>query len=80
MPGRHLACVQLHINIAHVHYNANLTKCLTCDCGLQLKECTFRPRVNKTSAHMMSDRAEALKALNVTAHDQLFQVCQSSVT
>jgi hypothetical protein len=42
---------------------------------LQLKECTFRPRVNKTSAQMMSDRAEALKALNVTAHDQLFQVC-----
>ncbi len=38
----------------------------------QLKECTFRPRINKQSAALMADRTMAQQALNLSAHEQLF--------
>lgn len=31
----------------------------------ELRECTFRPRINRTSAALMADRSEALKTLQV---------------
>jgi len=39
----------------------------------ELQECTFRPRINKNSSAMMSERSETLKNLNISAHEQLFQ-------
>uniref|UniRef100_A0A7S0R6Y6 PFU domain-containing protein n=1 Tax=Chlamydomonas leiostraca TaxID=1034604 RepID=A0A7S0R6Y6_9CHLO len=39
----------------------------------QLRECTFQPRINKTSAQLMAERSEALRVLQVTPYEQLFQ-------
>ncbi|KXZ44639.1 hypothetical protein GPECTOR_64g133 [Gonium pectorale] len=38
----------------------------------ELAECTFKPRINKNSDALMTERAETLKALNITHHEQLF--------
>jgi hypothetical protein len=35
-----------------------------------------RPRINGRSGRLMSERVEALKALQLTAHEQLFQDAQ----
>ena len=59
------SCTHMHIH-THIHTQSHTHT-------LQVRECTFRPRINRTSAAMMSDRAEALKVLNVSAHEQLFQ-------
>lgn len=39
----------------------------------QLDECTFKPKVNPTSAALMADRSETLQMLRMSAHEQLFQ-------
>lgn len=39
----------------------------------EVQECTFHPRVNKTSAQMMAERTEALRVLQVSPYEQLFQ-------
>ncbi|KAG2497694.1 hypothetical protein HYH03_004431 [Edaphochlamys debaryana] len=38
----------------------------------EVAECTFRPRINKHSDSLMNERAETLKVLNITHHEQLF--------
>jgi len=40
---------------------------------VQLEECTFKPKVNNTSAVLMADRSETLQMLRMSAHEQLFQ-------
>ena len=39
----------------------------------QVEVCTFHPESNKNSDQMMSERAQTLKTLNITPHEQLFQ-------
>jgi len=39
----------------------------------QIDECTFKPKVNATSAALMADRSETLHMLRMSAHEQLFQ-------
>ncbi|KAF5842487.1 hypothetical protein DUNSADRAFT_6731 [Dunaliella salina] len=39
----------------------------------ELDECTFKPKVNATSAALMADRSETLQMLRMSAHEQLFQ-------
>eukprot|EP00201_Polytomella_parva_P004719 CAMPEP_0175073044 /NCGR_PEP_ID=MMETSP0052_2-20121109/20299_1 /TAXON_ID=51329 ORGANISM="Polytomella parva, Strain SAG 63-3" /NCGR_SAMPLE_ID=MMETSP0052_2 /ASSEMBLY_ACC=CAM_ASM_000194 /LENGTH=814 /DNA_ID=CAMNT_0016340721 /DNA_START=84 /DNA_END=2525 /DNA_ORIENTATION=- len=39
----------------------------------EISECTFRPRINKTSESLMAQRSETLKILNISHYDQLFQ-------
>lgn len=38
----------------------------------QLKECTFKPRINQASVVMMAERSGAQKVLQVSAHEQLY--------
>eukprot|EP00955_Chlamydomonas_euryale_P086213 364197-Chlamydomonas_euryale.AAC.57 len=40
---------------------------------LQVKECTFRPRIDARSRALMSERDGLLRAYQITAHEQLFQ-------
>ena len=42
----------------------------------ELQKCSFRPHINKRSDKLMHDRMCALRAFNMTAHDQLFQDAQ----
>ncbi|KAL6760366.1 hypothetical protein V8C86DRAFT_1773436, partial [Haematococcus lacustris] len=42
----------------------------------EMRQCTFKPKINRHSANLMSERSEALKVLQVSAHDQLFQDAQ----
>ncbi|GBF98697.1 hypothetical protein Rsub_11411 [Raphidocelis subcapitata] len=39
----------------------------------EARECTFRPAISRRSDRLMADRSETLKALNVSAHHQLYQ-------
>lgn len=39
----------------------------------EVAECTFHPKIDRKSDAMMSERAETLKVLNLSHHDQLFQ-------
>ncbi|KAG1654590.1 hypothetical protein FOA52_008737 [Chlamydomonas sp. UWO 241] len=39
----------------------------------EVRECTFKPRIDAKSRAMMSERAELLRALKMSPHDQLFQ-------
>lgn len=39
----------------------------------EVKECTFRPKINNRSDRLMSERSETMKNLSIRAHDQLFQ-------
>lgn len=39
---------------------------------MELKECTFKPRINRQSVAMMSERTLAQQMLNMTTHEQLF--------
>eukprot|EP00798_Chlamydomonas_sp_ICE-L_P002715 gene2715-12588_t len=36
-------------------------------------ECTFQPKINRSSAVMMAERSHTLKMLQMSAHEQLFQ-------
>ncbi|KAG2436669.1 hypothetical protein HXX76_006197 [Chlamydomonas incerta] len=38
----------------------------------EVAECTFRPRINRASDQLMSERAETLKVLNISHHEQLY--------
>ncbi len=39
----------------------------------ETRECTFRPKINNRSERLMNERSETLKALNLSAHEQLYQ-------
>lgn len=39
----------------------------------EVRECTFRPRINHVSDRLMSERSETLRTLKLSAHEQLFQ-------
>lgn len=39
----------------------------------ELNECSFKPKINATSAALMADRSETLQMLHMSAHEQLFQ-------
>ncbi|KAG2439667.1 hypothetical protein HYH02_010549 [Chlamydomonas schloesseri] len=38
----------------------------------EVEECTFRPRINRNSDQLMSERGETLKVLNISHYDQLY--------
>jgi hypothetical protein len=39
----------------------------------ETRECTFKPAISKRSDRLMSERADTLKSLNLSAHQQLYQ-------
>jgi hypothetical protein len=39
----------------------------------EARECTFRPAISRRSDRLMAERADTLKNLNVSAHQQLYQ-------
>lgn len=39
----------------------------------EVAECTFKPRINASSATLMSERVETLKVLQLDHHEQLFR-------
>lgn len=39
----------------------------------ETRECTFKPAISKRSDKLMSERADTLRSLNMSAHHQLYQ-------
>ena len=39
----------------------------------ETRECTFRPAISRKSDKMMARRADTLRSLKVSAHQQLYQ-------
>ena len=39
----------------------------------ELKECTFKPRINRRSETLVAERTEALREYDIQTHEQLYQ-------
>jgi hypothetical protein len=39
----------------------------------ETRECTFKPVISKRSDKLMTERADTLRSLNLSAHQQLYQ-------